>query len=176
MSVHPLKSLTALGLVTLLLTAGCSSQEDREAYDKYYGSGREAREEAALSAAPVEAAKPAAATAAPASTDTSATEAPKEEETAPKEEAPKEAKRKETPAEIATLLNKNTCSACHLPYDRLVGPAYSEVAKRNYTPERIVELVHKPEPANWPDYPPMAALPNVPKEDIIKIAKWINSL
>ncbi len=80
------------------------------------------------------------------------------------------------PADIAELLQKNTCFACHKADVKLIGPAYTEVAKRKYTPERIVELVYKPNPANWPGYIPMAALPNVPKDDIIKIAKWINSL
>ena len=80
------------------------------------------------------------------------------------------------PGEISTLLTKHTCLACHKPEQRLVGPAYTEVAKKKYTNEQIVELIHKPVPANWPGYPPMAALPNVPKEDALKIAGWINSL
>jgi cytochrome c len=74
------------------------------------------------------------------------------------------------------LLTKNTCLACHKPDVKLIGPAYVEVAKRNYTPERIVELIYKPNPANWPGYVPMAALPNVPKDEALKIAKWIVSL
>jgi cytochrome c len=81
------------------------------------------------------------------------------------------------PADIQKLLEKNTCLACHHPTNRLVGPPYSEVAKRKYTPERIVELIYKPNPANWPDYPvPMAALPNVPKDEALAIGKWINTL
>jgi len=82
----------------------------------------------------------------------------------------------EVPAEINDLLNKHTCLTCHAANKRIIGPAYTEVAKLNYTPDQIVDLVHKPKPEHWPDYPPMAALPNVPKEDIIKIANWINSL
>jgi cytochrome c551/c552 len=82
-----------------------------------------------------------------------------------------------TEAEIKTLMAKNTCSACHMKDKKVVGPAFTEVAKRNYTPERIVELIYKPEPQNWPDYAtPMAAMPQVPKEDALKIARWINSL
>ena len=80
------------------------------------------------------------------------------------------------PKEINDLLTKHTCFACHKADTKLVGPAYTDVAKKKYTEEQIVELVHKPEPSHWPGYPPMAALPHVPKEDIIKIAKWINSL
>lgn len=81
------------------------------------------------------------------------------------------------PADVQKLLEKNTCLVCHHVSNRLVGPPYKEVAKRNYTPERIVELIYKPNPANWPDYPaPMAALPNVPKDEALKIGKWISSL
>lgn len=85
-------------------------------------------------------------------------------------------KQKPVPADIAALLNKNTCSACHKPYDRLVGPAYSEVAKKNYSVAQIVELVYSPKPENWPGYPPMIAMSQVPKAEVEKLAKWINSL
>jgi cytochrome c len=80
------------------------------------------------------------------------------------------------PADINTLLQKYTCLACHKPDQKLVGPAYLEVAKKKYTPEKIVELIYKPEPKNWSGYPPMAPMTNVPKEDAQKIAKWIVSL
>lgn len=97
----------------------------------------------------------------------------KEETPAKADEAPKQ---KPIPADIAALLNKNTCSACHKPYDRLVGPAYSEVAKKNYSVAKIVELVYNPKPENWPGYPPMIAMSQVPKAEVEKLAKWINSL
>lgn len=82
----------------------------------------------------------------------------------------------EVPAEINELLNKNTCLTCHAANEKIVGPAYVEVARRNYTVDEIVGYIYKPKPENWPDYPPMAALPNVPKEDAKKIAEWIVSL
>lgn len=82
-----------------------------------------------------------------------------------------------TDAEIKTILAKNTCSACHMKDKKVIGPAYTEVAKRRYSDEKIVELIYNPQPQNWPDYatemPPMA---QVSKEDAMKIAKWINSL
>ncbi|WP_237587015.1 hypothetical protein [Pontibacter russatus] len=79
--------------------------------------------------------------------------------------------------EVKGLLAKYTCLACHNPDKRQVGPAYVDVAKRGYTPERIVELIHNPEPKNWPDYATeMPPMPQVPKEDALKIARWINSL
>ena len=89
------------------------------------------------------------------------------------DEAPKQ---KPVPADIAAMLNKYTCSACHKPYERLVGPAYSDVAKKKYPIGKIVELVYKPQPENWPGYPPMAPMTQVPKEDVEKLGKWINSL
>lgn len=81
------------------------------------------------------------------------------------------------PADIEALLTKNTCLACHKVDAKLIGPAYIEVAKKKkYKPEQIVELIYNPKPSNWPGYPPMAALPNVPKDEAMKIAKWIASL
>ncbi len=80
------------------------------------------------------------------------------------------------PADIEALLSKNTCLACHNADIKLIGPSYKAVARKKYTPEKIVELIYKPQPANWPGYIPMAALPNVPKDEALKIAKWINSL
>jgi cytochrome c551/c552 len=82
-----------------------------------------------------------------------------------------------TETEIKALLTKNTCTACHQKDKKQVGPAYTDVAKRNYTPEKIVELIYNPKPENWPDYAtPMPAMPQVPREEALKIARWINSL
>ena len=171
-----LKKSTSLAVIALVASVwiGCSSKEDREKYDNYYGSGSKAREEAALveiqnerkidaeaaAKAPVEAAP-----AAKAAGDTSAA-------------APADAKpvKKPVPAEVSALLNKHTCFACHQAYDKLIGPAYSEVAKKKYTADQIVELVHNPKPEHWPGFPPMAPLAHVPKADIVVIANWINSL
>lgn len=79
--------------------------------------------------------------------------------------------------EIKPLLVKNNCLACHNPDKRQVGPAYKEVAKRKYSNEKIVELIHNPQPQNWPDYATeMPPMPQVPVEEALKIAAWINSL
>lgn len=79
--------------------------------------------------------------------------------------------------QIKPLLTKYTCTACHNRDQRQVGPAFSDVAKRNYTAEEMVDLIYNPDQSNWPDYatamPPMT---NVPKEEALKIARWINSL
>lgn len=79
-------------------------------------------------------------------------------------------------AEVQKLLNKHTCTSCHKTNERAVGPAFAEIAKRKYSTQKIVSLVHNPQPQNWPDYTPMAPMTHVPKKDIEKIAVWINSL
>ena len=80
-------------------------------------------------------------------------------------------------AEIKPLLTKYTCSACHQTDARQVGPSFKAIAKRKYSNEKILSLVYNPQPQNWPDYAtPMAPMPQVPKEDVLKIAAWINSL
>lgn len=151
------------------LCAGCSSKEDRDKYDHYYGSGSKAREEAALVTLQSERKNQperTAAQAAPAA-------ATPGDSAKPAEAAPQ---RKAVPADVSALLNKHACFACHQAYDKVIGPAYSEVAKKKYTADEIVELVHNPKPEHWPGYPPMAPLAHVPKADIVIIANWINSL
>jgi len=89
----------------------------------------------------------------------------------------KSATKAPTYAEIEPLLVKNTCTACHQVSKRQVGPAFVDIAKRNYTNERIVQLIYNPEPKNWPEHEtPMAPMPQVPKAEALKIAAWINSL
>lgn len=79
--------------------------------------------------------------------------------------------------QVKPLLDRNTCSACHQMSKRVVGPAFSDIAKRRYTDKKIVELIYNPQPENWPDYStPMAPMPQVPKDEAMKIAAWINSL
>jgi cytochrome c551/c552 len=115
--------------------------------------------------------------------DTNKTEA-STEETATIETATSEVPTEESsiaeiavPTDINDLLTKNTCLTCHNANEKLVGPAYVEIAKRDYTAEQIVELIYKPKPSNWPDYQtPMIGLPNVPKDEALKIANWIISL
>jgi cytochrome c551/c552 len=79
--------------------------------------------------------------------------------------------------EVDGLLKKHACLACHNEKTKVVGPSYTEIAKRNYSNKRILELVYKPEPENWSDYATeMAPMSHVPKADVLKIAAWINSL
>lgn len=82
-----------------------------------------------------------------------------------------------TEAEAMALLKKHTCNACHAKDKRLIGPAFEEIAKRKYSDKQILNLVYKPNPANWPDYATeMAPMSHVPAKDVLKIAKWINGL
>ncbi|WP_216368532.1 c-type cytochrome [Limnovirga soli] len=82
-----------------------------------------------------------------------------------------------TYAQIKPLLVKYTCVACHNPDKKQVGPGFIDIAKRQYSIDKILQLIKNPQPKNWPDYAtPMAPMPNVPASDARKIAAWINSL
>ncbi|WP_326993365.1 hypothetical protein [Chitinophaga sp. 212800010-3] len=79
--------------------------------------------------------------------------------------------------QIKPLLNKYTCSSCHNPDKKQVGPGFRDVAKRNYSVAKILALIKNPKPENWPGYAtPMPPFPQVPQADAVKIATWINSL
>ena len=80
------------------------------------------------------------------------------------------------PDDINALLVKNTCATCHKLNEKLVGPSWKDIAAKKYKKSKIVSLVYKPVPSNWPLYPPMAALPNVPKSEAGKIAGWLVTL
>ncbi len=95
---------------------------------------------------------------------------------APAKAAAKPAAPAVSETDALALLTKHTCIACHKKNERAVGPAFTEIAKKKYSTARIVQLVHNPEPQNWPGYTPMAPMAHVPKKDIEKIAQWINSL
>jgi cytochrome c551/c552 len=181
-----LKKFTSLAIIAIAASiwTGCSSQEDKAKYDTFYGSGSKAREETALTVLQAEkrnAPQPAATAAPAAATSASATDTTKaapaaEGATATEPAADAKPKRKPVPAEVSALLNKHACLACHNPYEKIIGPPYAEVAKKKYTTDQIVELVHNPKPEHWPGFPPMAPMAHVPKADIVVIATWINSL
>lgn len=79
--------------------------------------------------------------------------------------------------DVKGMLASYTCLSCHNPDRKLVGPAFKDIAKRKYSPEKILQLIHNPQPENWPEYPtPMPPMPQVKKEDGLKIAAYINSL
>lgn len=74
------------------------------------------------------------------------------------------------------LLQKNTCQTCHKVSERLTGPPFMEIAAKGYTVDKIVELIYQPQPANWPGYPPMIGMKNVPPAEARQIAEWIVGL
>lgn len=79
--------------------------------------------------------------------------------------------------EVKGLLVNYTCTACHTTANKQIGPGFVEIAKRQYSDEKIVDLIHNPQPQNWPEYETaMPPMPHVAKEDALKIAAWINSL
>ncbi len=105
--------------------------------------------------------------------------APKSTATTSAAVAEKAGKKDEVPSleVVNALLTKNTCTACHNATTRQIGPSYEEIAKRKYSSEKIIELIYNPKPENWPDYAtPMPPMPQVPKDEALKIADWINSL
>lgn len=71
---------------------------------------------------------------------------------------------------------KNGCLACHSVDQKLVGPAYKDVAQKAYSEEQIVALIYAPKPENWPGFIPMPPQAQVSKEDAALIAKWISGL
>jgi cytochrome c551/c552 len=80
-------------------------------------------------------------------------------------------------AQVNRLLLKNTCTACHNPEKKQVGPSFKDIARRNYSVNKIVSLIYNPQPQNWPTYATeMPPMPQVPKEDARIIATWIKSL
>ncbi len=79
--------------------------------------------------------------------------------------------------DVKGLLVNYTCTACHSTRGKQIGPGFTEIAEREYTSEKIVGLIHNPQPQNWPGYETaMPPMPQVKVEDAKKIAAWINSL
>lgn len=79
--------------------------------------------------------------------------------------------------DVKGLLVNYTCTACHSTRNKQIGPGFVEIAERKYSNEKIVELIHNPQPQNWPEYETaMPPMPQVTREDAMKIAAWINSL
>lgn len=89
------------------------------------------------------------------------------------------AKESKTPGffDVKGLLVNYTCFACHHAERKQIGPSFIEIANRGYSNEEIKELIHNPQPKNWPDYEtPMPPMPHVLEADALKIAAYINSL
>ncbi|MES2829441.1 MAG: c-type cytochrome [Bacteroidota bacterium] len=79
--------------------------------------------------------------------------------------------------EVKPLLIRNTCTSCHNPDVKQVGPAFKDISKRKYSIEQILELIKNPKPEHWPEYAtPMPPMPQVSTKDARAIASWITSL
>lgn len=78
--------------------------------------------------------------------------------------------------EIKDILKKNNCSSCHKLKGKLIAPSWTNISEKQYLTAQFAALVAVPVPSNWSRYKPMIGLPNVPKEDIEKIAAWVNSI
>jgi cytochrome c551/c552 len=117
-------------------------------------------------------------TATVAKTDSVATAASSKSGTAKKPAAKTTTPVKKTSlATVQPLLLKNTCLSCHTPNTKLIGPAYKDIAKKKYSVARIIELIQKPNPSNWPGYATkMPSMAHVSKSELTKIAQWIKSL
>ena len=78
---------------------------------------------------------------------------------------------------VQPLLQKNTCLTCHNVETKLIGPSYREIATKKYSVAQIVQLIQKPNPANWAGYATrMPSMAHVPKNELILIAEWIKTL
>jgi cytochrome c551/c552 len=53
---------------------------------------------------------------------------------------------------VKPLLQKHTCLACHQSEKCMAGLSYKDMVKRNYSNEKNVELIYKPQPKNLPEY------------------------
>lgn len=94
-----------------------------------------------------------------------------QEETAPKEEAPVVAKK-----DGKALIEASDCRTCHKDDQKLIGPAYKEVAKKyesNSTNiSMLADKIMKGGQGVWGEIP-MAAHPNISKEDAEAMVEYI---
>ena len=94
-----------------------------------------------------------------------------QEEAAPKEEAPVVAKK-----DGKALIEASDCRTCHKDDQKLIGPAYKEVAKKyesNSTNiSMLADKVMKGGQGVWGEIP-MAAHPNISKEDAEAMVEYI---
>ncbi|MCC6723426.1 MAG: c-type cytochrome [Saprospiraceae bacterium] len=74
------------------------------------------------------------------------------------------------------LIAKNDCLTCHKDHEKLVGPAYKDVAAKYASDpnaiEGLAEKVMKGGTGVWGQVP-MAAHPNLSKEDAVALVKYI---
>ena len=74
----------------------------------------------------------------------------------------------------AELISKNDCLSCHKEHDKLVGPAYADVAKK-YTSadvDKLADKVIKGGSGSFGDVP-MSAHPSLSVDDAKEMVKYI---
>ncbi len=76
------------------------------------------------------------------------------------------------------LAQKHACTACHSPDKKLIGPAYSEVAKkyagRKDAAAHLAESIRKGGVGQWGPIP-MPAQPNLSDADLKTLVNWVLS-
>jgi cytochrome c len=79
----------------------------------------------------------------------------------------------------AQLLAKADCLGCHKEQEKLIGPAYADVAKKYTSSDAVIDTlvnkVIKGGKGNWGDVP-MSGHPNLSKDDAKTMIKYILSI
>jgi cytochrome c len=77
----------------------------------------------------------------------------------------------------ADLIAANDCLACHKVEEKVVGPSYQDVANKYSSADenKLVNNIINGCEGNWGDIP-MVAHPDLPKEDVSEMVKYILSL
>jgi cytochrome c551/c552 len=71
------------------------------------------------------------------------------------------------------LLQKNTCTACHAPDRKLVGPSWSDVAKKHAGQADAIALkIRQGSSGAWGNIPMPPQ--NISAEEANQIAKWLS--
>jgi cytochrome c len=82
----------------------------------------------------------------------------------------------EIPKGINDLLLLYTCYTCHKADVKFIGPSWVDISSKGMKKAEMVAAIYTPDASRWPGYPPMMAMPQVPKKDAEKIADWIVKL
>jgi cytochrome c len=74
------------------------------------------------------------------------------------------------------LANKNGCTACHAAAQKMIGPAFQEIAKKYQGDKdaiaKLTESIRKGGSGRWGQVP-MPAQPQLSEGDAKKLAAWV---
>ncbi|HLR77701.1 MAG TPA: c-type cytochrome [Burkholderiaceae bacterium] len=80
------------------------------------------------------------------------------------------------PAEVQQILTKNACLACHAVENKLVGPAYREVAEKyagdDNAATTVATHIRDGSSGIWGPVP-MPPNPGISDEELTKVVDWI---